>query len=151
MQEGLVRGATDQNHLSCPGPIVTIHFSYFTTEVLVRDIELISYHQPEEFGKGQKERRDASPYVLKTSQTAPHWHPSWLNDAHATRKDPESEWLARDNQETNRYHQTWDFEPHGRTVLLASLTLLLATCMRLPNKVSCFVSLCHLGQFISKC
>ena len=92
MQEsGLVRGATDQHHLPCPGRIVTIHFSYLTTEVLVRDMELISYHQPEEFGKGQKERRDASPYVLKTSQTAPHWHPSWLNDAHATRKDPESE------------------------------------------------------------
>ena len=24
-----------------------------------------------------------------------------LSDARATRKDPESEWLARDNQETN--------------------------------------------------
>ena len=29
------------------------------------------------------------------------WNPSWLSDASATRKDPESEWLARDNPETN--------------------------------------------------
>ena len=29
------------------------------------------------------------------------WHPSWLSMACTTRKDPESEWLARDNPETN--------------------------------------------------
>ena len=95
MQESrLIRGATDQNHLPWPGPIVTIHFSYVTTEVLVRKMELRSYHQTEEFGKGQRERRDASPYVLKTPQIPPHWNPSWLNDVPDTRKDPESERLA---------------------------------------------------------
>ena len=35
------------------------------------------------------------------SQNPPRWNQSWLRDAHATRKDPESEWLARDNLETN--------------------------------------------------
>ena len=62
---------------------------------------LVSNTEPEEFGKGQKERGDASPYVLPTSQNPSRWNPSWLSDAHATRKDPESEWLARDNPETN--------------------------------------------------
>ena len=46
--------------------------------------------------------------------------------------------------ETNKhhYHKTWDCEPHGRAVLLGSLTLLLSTRVPLPNKVSCFVSMC---------
>ena len=29
------------------------------------------------------------------------WHLSWLSNVCATRKDPESEWLAKDNAETN--------------------------------------------------
>ena len=33
----------------------------------------------------------ASPHVLTTSQNPSHWNPSWLSDACATRKDPESE------------------------------------------------------------
>ena len=36
-----------------------------------------------------------------TSQILFLWHPSWLSNMHATRKDPESEWLARDNLEAN--------------------------------------------------
>ena len=35
-----------------------------------------------------------------------------------------------------------DCEPHGRAVLLGSLTLLLFSWAPLPNKVSCFVSTC---------
>ena len=35
-----------------------------------------------------------------TSQNPSLWHPSWLNKA-TTRKDSESEWLAKDNPETN--------------------------------------------------
>ena len=70
-------------------------------EVLVRNAELTSHHQPEEFGKGQKERGDASSYVLPTSQNPSHWNPSWLSDTHTARKDRESEWLARDNLEAN--------------------------------------------------
>ena len=37
-----------------------------------------------------------------TSQNPPLWHPSWLNKACTTRKDSESELLAKDNPETNR-------------------------------------------------
>ena len=36
-----------------------------------------------------------------TSQNPSLWHPSWLNKACITRKDSESEWLAKDNPETN--------------------------------------------------
>ena len=36
-----------------------------------------------------------------TSQNPSLWHPSWLNKACTTRKDFESEWLAKDNLETN--------------------------------------------------
>ena len=49
----------------------------------------------------ERSKGDASPYVLPTSQNFPLWNPSWLSDACATRKDSESEWLARDNPETN--------------------------------------------------
>ena len=76
--------------------------SYLKQEVLGGNMELTSYHQPEEFRKGQKEREDTSPQVPPTSQKASHWNPSWLSNAHATRKVPESERLARDDPETNR-------------------------------------------------
>ena len=36
-----------------------------------------------------------------TSQNPSLWHPSWLNKACTTRKDSESEWLAKGNLETN--------------------------------------------------
>ena len=36
-----------------------------------------------------------------TSQNPSLWHPSWLNKAYTTRKDSESEWLAKDNPEAN--------------------------------------------------
>ena len=35
------------------------------------------------------------------SQNHSHWHPSWLNKMCTTRKDAESEWLAKDDPETN--------------------------------------------------
>ena len=38
---------------------------------------------------------------LTTSQNPSCWHPSWLNKACTTRKDSESEGLAKDNPETN--------------------------------------------------
>ena len=39
--------------------------------------------------------------VRMSSQNPPLWNPSCLSDAHSTRKDPVSEWLTRDNLETN--------------------------------------------------
>ena len=73
-----------------------------------------------------------------TSQNPFHWHPSWLSKAWATRKDSESEWLARDNPETNPI--TIKPEPLGRVVLLGSLTLLLSAPAPLPKEVSVALS-----------
>ena len=75
-----------------------------------------------------------------TSQNPSLWQPSCLNKACATRKDSESEWLAKDNPETNPI--TINTEPCGRAVLLGSLTLLLSTQVPFPSKISCFVSTC---------
>ena len=80
---------------------MTTCMNYLKQEVLVRNAKLTSYHQPEQFGKSQKERGDLSPYVLPTSPNPHCWNPSWLSDACTTRKDAESKWLARDNPETN--------------------------------------------------
>ena len=60
-------------------------------------MELTSYHELEEFRKNQKE----APHVLPTFQNPPRWNPSWLTNVYATRKDPKSEWQARDNPETS--------------------------------------------------
>ena len=49
----------------------------------------------------ERSKGDSSPHVLPTTQNPPPWNPSWLSNACATRKDSESEWLARDNLETN--------------------------------------------------
>ena len=100
-QFGNARGNTDWNRPPWPGTTVTTCMSYLKQDALVRNVELTSYHQLEEFRKGQKEIGDSSPYVLPTSQNPSHWNPSWLSDVCTTRRDPESEWLARDNLETN--------------------------------------------------
>ena len=66
--------------------------------------------------------------------------PSWLSNACATRKDSESEWLGKDNPETNPITVTP--EAARRAVLLGSLTLLLSDRPSLPNETSYFVSAC---------
>ena len=48
-----------------------------------------------------RERPKGNAPCLTTSQNPSLWHPSWLNKACTTRKDSESEWLAKDNPETN--------------------------------------------------
>ena len=88
------------------------------------------------------ERSKGDTTCLTTSQNPPLWHPSWLNKACTTRKDSESEWLAKDNLETNPITIKPNCEPRGRAVLLGSLTLLLSTRVPFPNKISCFVSTC---------
>ena len=48
-----------------------------------------------------QERSKGDSTCLTTSQNPCHWHPSWLNKVCTTRKDSESRWLAKDNQENN--------------------------------------------------
>ena len=59
-------------------------------------MKLTSHFKSEDFRKGQKEMS-----VLPTSENPPHWNTFWLSHVCTTRKDPESERLARDNPETN--------------------------------------------------
>ena len=79
---------------------------------------------------------------LTTSQNPPLWHPSWLNQVCTTRKDSESEWLAKDNPETNpitinlRLRAVWQScspgFPHPTALHAGALS----------HKLSCFVSTC---------
>ena len=48
-----------------------------------------------------RERSKGDTTCPSTSQNPSRQHPSWLSDACTTRKDPESERLAKDNPETN--------------------------------------------------
>ena len=88
---------TNWNCPPWPGTIVTICMSCFMTG-----------------GPGKKqgtnkppptrrvrERSKGDNTYLTTSQNPSLWHPSWLNKVWTTRKDSESERLAKDNLETN--------------------------------------------------
>ena len=101
-------------------------------EVLVKKVKLTSYHQLQEFRKGQKEKGDGSPHVLPTSQNPSCWNLSWLSDAWITRKDSEPEWLARGKPETN---PITDCKPQGTAALLGSGTLLVSTQVPIHNHV----------------
>ena len=57
-------------------------------------------NKPPPTGRVQ-ERSKGDTTCPTTSQNPSLWHPSWLNKACTTRKDSESEWLAKDNPETN--------------------------------------------------
>ena len=48
-----------------------------------------------------RERSKGDTTCPTTSQNPSLWHPSWLNKECTTRKGSESEWLAKDNPETN--------------------------------------------------
>ena len=50
-----LRGTTDGNNTPWPGMTATTCKSISQQEVLVSNTELASYHQPEDFGKGQME------------------------------------------------------------------------------------------------
>ena len=74
-----VRGNVDWNHPPWSGTMKPCVWVILQQEVLVRNMELTSHHQLEEFGKGQKE----TPHVLPASQNPPHWDYSWLSNAQA--------------------------------------------------------------------
>ena len=48
-----------------------------------------------------QEKSKGDTTCLTTSPKPSRWHSSWLSKACTTRKDSESEWLAKDNPETN--------------------------------------------------
>ena len=82
---------------SCQAPILTIFMSYFMTGGPGKEHRT---NNPSPMG-GIWERSKEDTMCPATSQSPSHWHPSWLSNACATRKDPESEWLTKDDLETN--------------------------------------------------
>ena len=88
---------TDWNHPPWPGTRVTICMSCFTTGGPGKEH---GTNKPPPTRKVQ-ERSKGDTTCLTTSQNHSLWHPSWLNKACTTRKHSESEWLAKDNPETN--------------------------------------------------
>ena len=87
-------------HWNCPpwsDTIVTIYTSCFTTGSSGKEHRT---NKPPPTGRVQ-ERSKGDTACPTTSQNPSLWHPSWLNKASTTRKDSESEWLAKDNPETN--------------------------------------------------
>ena len=87
-------------HWNCQpwsGTIVTICMRCFTTGSSGKEY---GTNKPPPTGR-IRESSKGDTTCLTTSQNPSLWHPSWLNKACATRKDSESEWLAKDNPETN--------------------------------------------------
>ena len=80
-----------------PATIVTICTSCLTTGGPGKEH---GTNEPPPTGRVQ-ERSKGDTTCPTTSQNPSLWHPSWLNNACPTRKDPESEWLAKDSPETN--------------------------------------------------
>ena len=124
---------TDWNRLPWPGTVVTSHMSCFTTGGPGKEQ---GTNKPPPTGRVQ-ERSKGDTTCPITSQNPSLWHPSWLNKVCTTRKDSESEWLAKDNPETNPI----TIKPRLQACL-GSLSLLLSTRAPFPNKISCFVSTC---------
>ena len=92
-------------------------------------------------GRAQ-ERSKGDTKCLTTSQNPSLWHPSWLNKACTTRKDSESEWLAKDNLETNPITIKPETESHMAELFSWVPLPYCSTRVPFPNKISCFVTTC---------
>jgi len=80
-----------------PGTIVTICTSCLTTRGPGK--EHITNKPPPT--RRVQERSKGDTICPTSSQNPSCWHQSWLNKVWTTRKDSESEWLAKDNLEIN--------------------------------------------------
>ena len=111
-------------------PILASHHGNHLHRFLPQEV-LVRNHQQEEFA----ERSKGDTTCPTTSQNPSHWHPSWLSNACATRKCPESERLAGDSLETDRI----TLKPETVSQLAEQFSWV---PLPLPNKVSSFLSMC---------
>ena len=88
---------TAWNHPPWPGTIVTIYVSCFTTGG--PDKEHGTNKLPPTRRVPERSKGDTT--CPSTSQNPSLWYPHWLNKVCTTWKDSESEWLAKDNPESN--------------------------------------------------
>ena len=137
-----VKGNTDQNRPTWPGKIVATCMSYLTTGGPGNKQNWQAITNRKNLGKVK--RREEMPVHM--SYQPPRILLTGIHLGWAMRSPPRRTLSLNDWLETTRKvahsHKTWDCEPHGRAVLLGSLTLLLSTQAPLPHEVSCFVSTC---------
>ena len=88
---------TNWNCPPWPGTIVTICMSCFMTGGPGKEQ---GTNKPPPTRR-VRERSEGDTTCPTTSQNPSLWHPSWLNKVCTTRKNSESEWLAKDNPETS--------------------------------------------------
>ena len=88
---------TDWNRPPWPGTIVTIFVSYFMKGGPGKKQ---GTNKPPPMRR-VRERSKGDAMCLTTSQNPPLWNPFWLNNVDTTRKNPESEWLLKDNPKAN--------------------------------------------------
>ena len=95
---GTVRGSTlTETHPPCPGTVVTICVSYSITGGPGKEHRT----NKSSLTRRVQERSKGDSMCPTTSQNPSRWHPSWLSNLCTTRKNSESEWLVKDNPETN--------------------------------------------------
>ena len=121
-----------------------LHGVVLPQEVLVR--ELISLHQSEEFGKGQKETPHVRPLprILLSGV-----HLGWARRAPPGRT-LESEWLAKDNPEINPITIKPETVSH-ETEQFSWVPLSSCSPPGYPFPIKSLAFMCLLGQFISEC
>ena len=100
-QHSTLPGNTDRNSPPWLGKIIDMSISCLTAGGPGKEHGTNKLPQVRRTQERSKGRGDAGPHVLPTSQNPPCWNPCWPSDTQATRKEPESQWLARDNPETN--------------------------------------------------
>ena len=139
---------TDWNCPTWPGTIVTICMSCFMTGGPGKEHRT---NKPPPT-RSVRERSEDNTTCLTTSQNPSCWHPSWLSNACTTRKDSESEWLVRDNPETNPI----TIKPKTARHVAEQLSWVLSLYWFLPGHTFPVKSLlcqlmCLLRQFIFEC
>ena len=127
----------DWNRPPWPGTIVTICMSCFVTGDPEKEYGI---SKPPPTGR-VRERLKEDTACPSTSQNPSRWHPSWLSDTCATRKNSELEWLAKDHPETNPITIKPETTSH-EAEQFSWVPLLFSTRVPFPNKISCFVSTC---------
>ena len=124
------------NRPSWPGTRVTIYTNCFITEFSGKKHGTNKLPPTGKFWEMSK----GDITCLTTSQNPSHWHPSWMSNSCAARKNSELEWLTKDNLETNSI--TIKLETTSHVTEQSSRVSSLPYCSPpgLSSEFSCFVN-----------
>ena len=99
-----------------------------------------------------QERSKGDAMCPTSSQNPSWWHPSWLGNVCATKKGSDSDWLAKDHQETNPITTKLETASHvAEQEQPAWVPLLCCSLPRHPRPVYLCQPMCLLRQFTSEC